>query len=129
MATGPPTYIRSLHDKYIGYANIATLKMMMRLYVANAKITEGDLEENGKRMRADYDVNQPMEVLIKQIKDAVDMAAVADNPYSDELVVIAAYNLVFKTGMFADNFRLWRRRVAGDKTWQQFKTYFTMAHQ
>ena len=58
--------------------------MLTHLYAAYGKITKGDLEENEKRMRADYDVNQPMEVLIKQIDNAVDMAAASDNPYSAE---------------------------------------------
>ena len=80
-------------------------------------------------MRADFDVNQPMEVLIEQINEAVDMASAANNPYSFEQVVTATYNLFFKTGMFPDNCKLWRRRVTGNKTWQHFKTYFTMAHQ
>ena len=80
-------------------------------------------------MRVDYDVNQPMEVLIEQIEDAVNMAATDDNSYSAEQVVTVAYNLVLKTGMFVDDCKLWRRRGAGDKTWQKFKTYFTMAHQ
>ena len=57
------------------------------------------------------------------------MAAAANNPYSAEQVVTAAYNLFFKTGIFAEDCKLWRRRIAGDKTWQHFKTYFTMAHQ
>ena len=78
------TYIRSLRDKYIGYANITTLQMLTHLYAAYAKITEVDLEENDKRICADYDVNQPMEVIIKQIDDTVDMVAAADNPYSAE---------------------------------------------
>ena len=112
------TYIRSLRDKYIGYANIATLQMLTYLYAAYEKITEGDLEENNKRMCADYDVNQPMEVLIERIDNTVDMADAAYNPYLVEQVVTATYNLVFKTVMFADNCKLWRRRVAGDKTWQ-----------
>ena len=97
--------------------------------MAYSKITEGDIEDNEKCMHADYDVNQLIEVLIKQIDDEVDMAAVADNPYSAEQVVSSAYNLFFKTGMFADDCKLWRRRVAVNKTCQKFNTYFTMAHQ
>ena len=80
-------------------------------------------------MHADYDVNQPMEVLIKQIDNAVNMATEADNPYLAEQVVTAAYNLFFKTGIFTDDCKLWRRRVAGNKTWQHFNTYFTMDYQ
>ena len=44
-----------------------------------------------------------MEVLIEKIDDAVDIAAAAKNPYFLEQVVTAAYNLVFKTGMFAND--------------------------
>ena len=66
-------------------------------------------------MRVDYDVNQPMEVLIEQINNAVNVATEADNPYLAEQVVTTAYNLVFKTGMFADNCKLWMRRSAGEK--------------
>ena len=103
--------------------------MLTHLYAAYAKITKGDLEENDKRMRADYYVNQPMEVLIESIDNAVDMTAAADKPYSAEQVVTAAYNLFFKAGMFVEDCKLWRRQNAGDKTWQKFKTYFTMAHE
>ena len=97
------TYIRSLRIKYIRYANVTTKEMLAHLYLSYANISDGDLEDNDKRMRANYDVNQPMEVLIEQIDDAVDIAAAADKPYSVEQVVTAAYNLVFKTDMFAND--------------------------
>ena len=67
-------------------------------------------------MRADYGVNQPMEVLIDKINDAMDIAAAANNPYSAEKLVTAAYNLVFKTGMFADDCKMRRRHDPADKT-------------
>ena len=129
IASVDVTYIFSLRNKYIGYANITTLQMLTQIYSTYAKISEGDLEEKYKHMRSDYNVNQPMEVLIEQIDDDVDMAAAANNLYSDEQVVTATYNLVFKTGMFADNCKLWRRHISGDKIWEHFKTYFTMSHQ
>jgi hypothetical protein len=76
------TYVRSLRDKYIGYANITTLQMLTHLYTAYAKISESDLQANDEQMKVDYDVNQPIEVLINQIDDAVNMAAAANNPYT-----------------------------------------------
>ena len=39
--------------------------MLSHLYLSYAKISNGGLEDNDKPMRADYDVNQPMEVLIE----------------------------------------------------------------
>ena len=90
IATVDETYLRSLQEKYIGYANVTTKEMLAHLYLAYAKISDGDLEDNDKRMRADYDVNQPMEVLIKQVNNAVEITAAADNLYSAEQVVPAA---------------------------------------
>ena len=80
-------------------------------------------------MRADYDVNQPMGVLIEQIDIAVDIAATANNPYSAEQVVTSGYNLIFKSSMFAKDCKIWRCRNPANNTWPHFKTYFTVAHQ
>ena len=38
--------------------------MLTHLYAAYAKINEGHIEENNKHMRAGYDVNQVMDILI-----------------------------------------------------------------
>ena len=57
IASVDETYIWSLRNKYIGYANISTLQMLTNLYSAYAKITESYLEENEKPMRANYNVN------------------------------------------------------------------------
>ena len=103
--------------------------MLAHLYVAYAKICDGNLEDSDKQMRADYNVNQPMEFLIRQIDDAMEIAAASNNLYSAEQVVTANYNLVFKTGMFSDDCKMWRRCDPADKTWMHFKTYFTVAHQ
>ena len=78
IAAVDETYISSLCDKYIGYANITTLQILTHFNTAYDKITEVDIEENDKRMRADYHVNQPMKVFIKQFEDTVDMVDAAD---------------------------------------------------
>ena len=80
IAAVDKTYIRSLRDKYIRYANITTKVMLAHLYLDYAKISDGNLEDNDKRMRADYELNQRMEVLIEKIYNAMDIAAAADNP-------------------------------------------------
>jgi hypothetical protein len=123
------TYVRSLRDRFIGYATVTTLQMLTHLYTAYAKISAGDLDDNDAKMKADWDPNQPFEVLIDQIEDSIDMAAAANNPYTPEQVVLIAYNLVFKTGLFDEECKLWRRRPPIDKTWTEFKVVFTLAHQ
>ena len=44
-------------------------------------------------------------------------------------MVTTAYNLVLKTGMFADDCKMWRCCDSSDKTWLNFKTCFTVDHQ
>ena len=74
------TYILSLHDKYISYANVTTLQMLTHLYNNHARITQGYLEENDNRMKQSWDPNQPFEVLIDQTKDAINYTAAGNNP-------------------------------------------------
>ena len=109
------TYIRSLRDNYIRYAHIITKEMLAYLYLAYAKTSNGNLEDNDKRMRADYKLIQPMELLIEQTDDTMDIAPVADNLYSAVQMVSTAYNLVFKPGMFANDCKMWRRRNPDNK--------------
>jgi len=89
------SYIRALKDKYIGYANVIMLQMLTHLYANYAKITPTNLEENDKCMKADWESNQPFEVLIDQIDDGVDYATAGEKPYTPEQIVNIAYNLVY----------------------------------
>ena len=129
IAAVDDAYIRSLRDKYIGYANVTTLEMLTHLYDSYARITQGDLDENDRRMKQAWDPNQPFETLIDQIEDAIDFSAAGNTPYSRQQIVNAAYNAVFRTGLFADDCKTWRKRPEADKTWDNFKADFTTAHQ
>ena len=102
--------------------------MLEHLYLTYAKIVDRYIEENDKRMHANYNVNQPIEVLVEQIDEKVDIAATANNPYSVEQVVTAAYNLVFKTSMFVNDSKIWRCRNPANNTRPHLKVYFTVAH-
>ena len=72
--------IRSLHDKNNGYANITTLQMLTHLYNSYTRIFQFDLEENDKRLKQQWDLNQPFEFLIGQIEDKIDYAAAGNTP-------------------------------------------------
>ena len=45
-----------------------------------------------------------------------------------EQIITIAFQLVFKTGLFLDNCKLWKRRPVADKTYAHFKNCFTEAH-
>ena len=40
-----------------------------------------------------------------------------------------AYNIVYCTSLFSDEWKTWRKKDAPDQTWTTFKAEFTLAHQ
>ena len=60
------------------------------------------LKENSARMKSYYDVNQPYETLINQIKTVVDFDNARIFPYTLEQAVTTAYDLILSTRYFTD---------------------------
>jgi hypothetical protein len=98
-------------------------------YANYAKITPSNLDKNDVAMKQPCDVNQPIEILYKQIEDAIDFAAAGPTPYSTQQVLSIAFQLVFRTGIFADDCKIWKRQTTAYKTWPQFKLDFAIAYQ
>ena len=129
LAAVDDIFICSLKAPYIGYGNVTVLDMLTHLFATYAQISPGDLANNESRMTKDYDPNLPIETLFLQIEDAVAYADHGNDPISAVTVTNRAYNLVFKTGIFLDDCREWKRLPANQKTWIEFKTFFARAHQ
>ena len=49
-------------------------------------------------------------------------------PYLPAQVVATAYQIVFQTGMFNDDCKVWKRKADAYKTWANFKVHFATAH-
>ena len=79
-------------------------------------------------MAAPYDVTAPIETLWEQIEDAIEYAAAGNAPYSTPQVLNIAYDIIYKTGMFRDECKEWRRTAMHLKTWPAFKTLVGTAH-
>ena len=103
--------------------------MLTYLYNSYARISEFDLEENDKRFKQQWDPNQPFEVLIDQIEDAIDYAASRNTLYSKEQIMNMAYNIVYRTSIFSNECKAWRKKDAPDQTWTTFTAEFTLSHQ
>ena len=122
-------FIRSLRNRHIGYANVTTLQLITHLYRTYAKINTGDLEANSTRMKERYDCNLPIETFFDQIEDAVEYASAGNAPFTPVQVVNTAFNVIFRTGLFNDDCKVWKRKPDADRTWVQFKIDFSIAHQ
>jgi hypothetical protein len=124
-----PMYLKTLRLPYVGIGTRTPLQLMAHLYTNYAKITPSDLDNNDRTMKQPCDVNQPIEVLYQQIEDAIEFAAAGQTPYTPEQVINTGYQLVFRTGIFSDDCKIWKRRDQAYKTWPQFKLDFAVAYQ
>ena len=102
---------------------------MGHIYSTYANIFASALQDNGKRLCAPYNRNKPFENLIYQVENAVDYASTGDTPYTPAQVVGIAFQLVFQTGLFNDDYNLWQRHPADVKTWTHPKEFLDTSHQ
>jgi hypothetical protein len=121
-------FVRSLQTKYIGYLNVTTRQLLDHLYSQYARISAADLQDNDVALKTAYDPNLPIETLFDQVENAVDFAAAANTPYSPAQVVATAYQLVFATGVFLEDCKVWKRQLEIYKTWDHFKRDFALSH-
>jgi hypothetical protein len=121
-------FVRSLTTRHVGYLNVTTNQLLQHLYTEYARISASDLLANDVKFKTPYDPNLPIESLFEQIEDAVDYAAAGNTPYTAPQVLACAFQLVFATGMFLEDCKLWKRRAADYKTYPQFKLDFAVSH-
>ena len=113
-------FICSLKHPYIVYDNVTVLQLLTHLYTTYTQISSGDLAFNEERMTRDYEPNIPIEHLFLQTKEAVAYAGHGGDSIPAVTITNRAYNLIFKTGIFVDNCRDWKRLPAAQKIWIDF---------
>jgi hypothetical protein len=121
-------FVRTLQTKYIGYLNVTTHQLLDHLYSQYAQISATNLQENDAALKTAYDPNLPIETLFGQVEDAVDFAAAGNTPYSPVQVRATAYQLIYATGMFLDDCKVWKCQTTAYKTWEHFKRNFAVSH-
>jgi hypothetical protein len=109
-------FVGSLTTKYIAYLNVTTRQILTHLYDQYVRISAADLQDNDDSFKTAYDPNLPIETLFDQVENAVDFAAAGNTPHFPEQVVATAYQLIFATGLFLDDCKVWKRQLAAYKT-------------
>ena len=116
LASMDKLYFRSLCHKYIGYSKTTTRALLNHLYTTYANISASALKNSDAQIQDPYDKNQPFKTLIDQVENAVDHTSAKGTPYTPARVVAIAFHILFQTGPFNDDCKLWRRQPADDKT-------------
>jgi hypothetical protein len=79
-------------------------------------------------MRRAWDLQQPVESLLKQIQDCANFSesgiVITGHPQQTNM----GYAKIFSTGHFMSACRRWNEKPNIEKTWSQFKAHFAAAH-
>jgi hypothetical protein len=79
-------------------------------------------------MRRDWDPQQPVESLFKQIQDFADYSEAGGVLIGNPQQINVGYANIFATGHFMSACRWWNEKHTIEKTWTQFKSHFAAAH-
>jgi hypothetical protein len=101
--------------------------MLDHLFETYGNITAVDLEINFEHMRRDWDPQQPVESLFKQIQDCADYSEAGGVLIGHPQKINVGYAKIFATGHFMSACRRWNEKHAIEKTWTQFKSHFAAA--
>jgi hypothetical protein len=123
-----PMYMDILNDNVMGYANISEREMLDHLFETYWNITAVDLEINFEHMRRAWDPQQPVESLLKQVKDCADYSEAGGVLIGHPQKINVGYAKIFATGHFMSVCRQWNEKHTIEKTRTQFKSHFAAAH-
>ena len=122
-----PIYLRAIRNRHTGYANITLRQILHYLFTAYGSLQPNDLQQNINKLQEPWDPNTPFEFLIDQIEECIEIADAGGQPFTPTQILNTAYTLVYNTGMYFDECKLWRPKLPADKTWANFKTHFLEA--
>jgi hypothetical protein len=77
-----PKYIAALKNRITGFANTSATDLINHLKRHYMKIQPSQIAENDALIKKAWDVNEPFEVLITQIEDAMAFADAAQTQYT-----------------------------------------------
>ena len=121
-------FVRLKHRTHRGYRVYITLDLLNHLYDTYFIIYNADCLDNEKLFCEEYAPTNPIQVVWRQIDEAVTYTNAVSTPYLPKKVVDNAYHIVFNLGIFAADCRERNKRAATDNTLPHLKFVFAAAH-
>ena len=113
-----------------GFALVSTLTMLTHLWDTHGSITHADIMANNSTLTTnDWRPPMPTEGVFTKITCCVDYAAAGSAPISAVMVVQATYNNIKVTGLFTDDYKVWRNKSVAEKKYALLREFFTNVDQ
>jgi hypothetical protein len=129
VAACPSTYLQALRDPVYGFGPTTTLQMLTHLTATYGTCTISDRNTNMQTMLAPWSPPTPIEHLFQQLADGARAAADNGEPIPVTQQALNGYNIINRTGLFAQGCREWRLLPPADQTYVRFVAHFTHQNQ
>jgi hypothetical protein len=123
-----PIYLDILNENLVGYANISARNMLDHLFETCSNITAVDLEINFENMRRAWDLQQPVELLFKQIQYCAHYSEAGGVLIGHPQQINVGYTKIFATVHFMSVCRRWNNKHTIEKTWTHLKSHFAASY-
>ncbi len=120
-----PTYVNALADPLFGHANVSSRDILHHLMTTYGKLTEEDVIKNLATLDEPWNPDTPIADLWTRVSMAQAFAATSTSPITDDVALIRTYAVLRKSGVFEMAIEQWAEKTAADKTWANFKTFFS----
>jgi hypothetical protein len=94
------------------------------LFTVYGRISPQQLTANDAALNKPWDPRTPFEILIDRIEDCIDFATDGGVPSTDAQILNSVYTLVFNTGLYFDDTKIWNLRPAIKKNLGELQNSF-----
>ena len=121
-------YISALENEHTGYHAVTAKNMIDHLFSTCGQISNDAIEDNDKKFKKPFDIDEPIENLWTRIKQCVQFAAQGQTPYTAEQILRNAKRLFEQKGVFEIDLRDFERLPPNQQTYATFKAGMTTAY-
>jgi hypothetical protein len=120
----PAMYLEDLNDDTYEFCNVTTRVALDHLHAQFSLINSEDMEQNKRKMEAEWNPPMPLQALITQLSVGQKFATLNDEEIPSKTLARMGYGLVMRSGAFPEGCREWRKLPQESQTFGNFCTLF-----
>ena len=128
LAAVDSTFICSLRDNLEGYAHVTTFRLLEHLTTTYGVLDEIQLRKNMTTLALPWEPAESLEPLWQRCLDCQQVAAAGNDPITEATLLRTMLGVLQNTGFFELDLDAWNEKPLADKTWPNFKEFFTRAN-
>ena len=128
LAAIPTEFVSSLKDDTTGFAAVTPLQIIEHVTQFYGTVTRADLDANLTKLESPWEPTESMEGLWTRCTSCVNVANAGGEPIQDAHKIRIMLKVLTATGLFSLDIRDWNKRLAPERTWNHFKTFFANAN-